>query len=124
DAAVARPRRRRIGRFPPDTLLWLAALTEWTDRLAARVGLPPDSTALGPLLHGLESARLLSQREDVDDDGEEVIAFWLPAETRAEVGDLLREMLRPATMIDRLAVLADRIRALPQRPGLDPWLAV
>ena len=112
DAAVALRRRRRMSRFPPDILLWLAALPEWTDRLAARVGFPSDGRPLGPLLDELEAARLLTRREDVDDEGEEVVAFWLPASRRAEVGELLRESVPPVGMADRLRMLADRIRAL------------
>ena len=41
DDLVAQYRKRAISRFDPATLLWLAALPEWTRPLARRVGLGP-----------------------------------------------------------------------------------
>ena len=92
DAAVARSRRRRMDRFPPTPCCgWRRSRSGPTVSPRASSSRPDGSTPLDPLLDGLEAARLLTRREDVDDDGEEVVAFWLPASCRAEVGERLRE---------------------------------
>ncbi|MBC3191821.1 hypothetical protein H7X46_12180 [Pseudonocardia sp. C8] len=127
DEQVAAFRRRRLSRFAPDTLLWLAALPEWTGPLAAAAGFPPppDPTPLGLLLDRLEAAGLLTRRDDVDTDGRTITAFWLPGSVRGEVGELLRAGASTAALTDRLRALADILRGLPStHTQLRPWLRV
>ena len=125
DALEVQFRRRLLTRFAPKTLLWLAALPEWTDQLAAAVGFPPgDSPPLTELLARLHAARLLTVREDIDPEGEVLTAFWLPASRRAEVGRHLRQTLNSSEILDCLRAIADACRLLsPQQlDTLSPWL--
>ncbi|MGD9525771.1 MAG: protein kinase, partial [Pseudonocardia sp.] len=126
DEIEAEFRRRRIARFAPATLLWLAALPEWTDQRAAAVGFPPGDESLDVLLDRLDAVGLLARRIDVDRDGRLLSAFWLPASRRAEVGTHLRSERTPGQLRNGLRELARALAGLPGEHGEDmrPWLAV
>jgi hypothetical protein len=119
-------RRRQMSRFAPETLLWLAAMPEWTDRLASSAGFPTgkDSPPVTELIPRLRAAGLLETRQDTDADGDEVTAFWLPASRRAGVGEQLRGEWGNPEILDRLRRLAGALQRLsPQQ--VDPvrsWL--
>ena len=119
-------RRRQMSRFPPETLLWLAAVPEWTDRLASAAGFPTgdDSSRLTELFARLRAAGLFDSREDIDTEGNEVMAFWLPASRRAEVGEQLRRTWDNTEILDRLRRLADTLQRLPPQQfyALPSWL--
>lgn len=119
-------RRHQLSRFARDTLLWLAALPEWTDQLAAAVGFPTadESESFSELFARLRASGLLAAREDIDSNGGVLIAFWLPASRRAEVGEYLRGIWSNTEILKRLHALADILQRQPseQIDALRPWL--
>jgi hypothetical protein len=126
-AFKAEYRHRQLSQFAPDTLLWLAALSEWTDQLAAAARFPKGDKfkSLTELLSRLSDSGLLATREDIDSNGEVLTAFWLPASRRPEVGEHLRGIWKNSNeIIKRLRDLANILEQQPsqQTDALRPWL--